>query len=75
MSELPQDIIERYKIRISTFECDGKESILYGIESNGSYIGVINPTIKSNEFRYELKTSGSSVVLFKNVTSIHVSCY
>ena len=75
MTKLSQDIIERYKIKVSTFEHAGKESTIYGIELNGAYIGVINPTITENEFRWELKSTGSSVALFKDSTYIHATCY
>jgi hypothetical protein len=75
MSELPQDIIERYNIKIDTFPHEGKENTIYGIGLDESYIGVINPTILENEFRWELKSTGSSVALFKDSTYVHVTCY
>jgi len=75
MSELPQDIIERYKIKIDTFQYDEKENTIFGIGLNDAYIGVINPTITENELRWELKTPGSSVALFKDSTYVHVTCY
>ena len=75
MTELPQDIIERYKIKIGTFPHDGNENTIYGIGLNDAYIGVINPTIMENELRWELKSEGSSVALFKGSTYVHVTCY
>lgn len=75
MSELPQDIIEKYRIQIDKFEHDGNESTIYGIGLNDSYIGVINPTILENELRWELKSNGSSVALFKEGKYVHVTCY
>ena len=75
MAKLPQDIIEKYKIKIDTFEHAGNKSTIYGIVLNGAYIGVINPTITENEFRWELKSAGSSVALFKDSTYVHATCY
>jgi hypothetical protein len=75
MNELPQDIIERYKIKIDTFQHDGKENTIFGIGLNDAYIGVINPTVLENESRWELKSPGSSVALLKDATYVHVTCY
>ena len=75
MSELPQDIIEKYRIKIDTFQHGDKENTIYGIGLNDAYIGVINPTITENEIRWELKSEGSSVALFKDSTYVHVTCY
>jgi hypothetical protein len=75
MNELPQDIIEKYNINVSKFQHDEKESTIYGVNLNGAYIGIINPIILENELRWELKSEGSSIALFKNTTYVHATCY
>ena len=74
MTELPKEIIDRYKIRIT----DGVEypgSTIYSISIDSTYVGVINPQIKEKNYTWDLISPGGSVVSFyKNVEMIHVSC-
>jgi len=73
MTELPKEIIDRYKIRVTDGESPGNK--IYSISINGNYIGVINPSIKEKTYTWDLISPGGSVISFyKNVDSIHVSC-
>jgi hypothetical protein len=74
MTELPKEIIDRYKIRvIDSVESPG--NIIYNISIDGHYIGIFSPQIREKTYTWDLISPGGSVVSFyKNVDTIHVSC-
>ena len=74
MTELPKEIIDRYRIRV-TDSVESPGNVLYSVSIDGHYFGVFSPQIKEKNYTWDLISPGGSVVSFyKNVEMIHVSC-
>jgi hypothetical protein len=71
METLPKEIIDMYRIDIR----DSSGTVIYGLQFDTNYIGVVNPKIREKTVTWDLISPGGSVVsLYKNIKNIHVSC-
>jgi hypothetical protein len=75
MTELPQEIIEKYSINV-TESIESPGIIMYHFHfATDNYVGVVNPIIKERTHTWDLVSPGGTVVsLYKNVKCMHVSC-
>ena len=74
MEILPQEIIDMYRIDIRE-STNTPGMVIYGLQFDTNYIGVIDPKIREKTVTWDLISPGGSVVsLYKNIKNVHVSC-
>jgi len=70
--ELPIDVIQKYKIKVSTLK---NGATLFNLNYNDHYIGVVVDKIDEGENAWNIYTPGGTVVSFyKESHYIHISC-
>ena len=70
--ELPIDVIQKYKIRVSTLK---NGATLFSLDYNDHNIGILVEKIQEGENAWNIYTPGGTVVSFyKEIQFIHISC-